>query len=94
MILEYPVDLRNETLIVSHYPDSLKPKSKRQIQGYYNEYSNMIVQNAYGNAFLVKTLISGDSLYRTQLLGMSFFSSSNSIVFKLLSIPAGIGPSD
>jgi hypothetical protein len=70
------------------------PKSKRYIQGSYDEYSKMMVQNAYGNAFFVKTLISGDSLYQTQLLGMSYFSSSNSVVFKLLSIPAGIGDKD
>lgn len=63
MIIEYPVDLRNISQILSNYPKSLEPKSKRHIQGYYDEYSNMIVQNAYGNAFLVKTLISGDSLY-------------------------------
>lgn len=70
------------------------PKSKRYIQGSYDGYGKMMIQNAYGNAFFVKTLISGDSLYQTQLLGMSYFSSSNSVLFKLLSIPAGIGDKD
>ena len=56
-IFQYPVDLTDEIAIAKDVRNNLTPKSVRHIFMNFDNYGDNIVQNVYGNAFMVNRRI-------------------------------------
>jgi hypothetical protein len=84
-VYEFAADLTNTSSIIEY---GLIPSSRRQILLSYSRYGKAMVRNPYGAAFLVQNryTLPQAELYQTKLVGISYYSSLASLVFKVIDI--------